>query len=96
MTKSVIIDRLVDAISSSGKTFNQISKENIYQFLNSEKIDKSTWPDIYEKLSQYYNSVNKVGNINTQAVDYGDSSHNDVKVRQPKKSVFSEIKKIAG
>ena len=29
-------------------------------------------------------------------VDYTDNSHNDVKVRQPRKSIFSEIKKVAG
>ena len=29
-------------------------------------------------------------------VDYTDNSHNDVKVRQPRKSVFGEIKKVAG
>ena len=29
-------------------------------------------------------------------VDYTDNSHNDVKVRQPRKSVFGEVKKIAG
>jgi hypothetical protein len=28
--------------------------------------------------------------------DYTDNSHNDVKVRQPRKSIFSEIKKVAG
>jgi hypothetical protein len=32
----------------------------------------------------------------SSVVDYTDNSHNDVKVRQPRKSIFSEIKKVAG
>ena len=67
-----IIDILVDAITASGKKFNEIDKRAIFSHLKKQGINQN------------------------KLIDYDDSSHNDVKLRQPRKSIFSEIKKIAG
>lgn len=94
-----LIDVLVDAITTSGKKFNEIDKRAIFDYLKKQGIGQSKFESIYEELSNIYNSSKskKESKPNpVKVVDYGDSSHNDVKLRQPRKSVFSEIKKIAG
>ena len=65
-----LLNKLVDAVTASGKKLKEIDKSAIFAFL--DRSHKSA------------------------VVDYTDNSHNDVKVRQPRKTVFSEIKKIAG
>lgn len=92
-----VIDVLVDAITASGKKFNQIDKKSIFVFLENQNIDRNKFESIYQELTNIYNSSSKDKDSSTiSVVDYNDSSHNDVKTRQPRKSVFSEIKKIAG
>lgn len=56
---------------------------------NKQKYSSSKMTDIDVEVSMDETHRESV-------VDYSDSSHNDVKNRQPRKSVFSEIKKIAG
>lgn len=98
-----IISTLVDAITASGKKFKEIDKNSIFAFLENQGVSRNKWESVYQSLSNVYSS--KSGSKNTEnpinkaketVVDYSDSSHNDVKTRQPRKSVFSEIKKIAG
>lgn len=96
-----LIDVLVDAITGSGKEFNQIDKKSIFDYLKKSGIDQNKFESIYEELSNVYNPSKKSSNKERKpsvvsVVDYADSSHNDVKLRQPRKSIFSEIKKIAG
>ena len=93
------VTQLVDAITASGKKFADVSKDAIFGFLEREGVSKKSWESIYEELRQIYHpssSKKEVKNVSSPVVDYTDSSHNDVKVRQPRKSVFSEITKIAG
>lgn len=92
------VTQLVDAITASGKKFADVSKDAIFGFLEREGVSKKNWESIYEELRQIYQpSTKKEDRKHLSAVvDYTDSSHNDVKVRQPRKSVFSEITKIAG
>jgi hypothetical protein len=101
---------LVDAVHASGKKFSEISKESILAFLERQGESRSTWESTYQKLSEVFNTSKGKSNSRSSSgssgtpnmvsmnsvVDYSDSSHNDVKTRQPRKSVFSEIKKIAG
>ena len=100
-----LLNQLVDAVTASGKKFKEIDKNAIFSFLNKEGAPKNTWDSIYEKLENIFNhtpgSNGQAGkkedrNHKSAVVDYTDNSHNDVKVRQPRKTVFSEIKKIAG
>lgn len=109
MNRKEIVNALVDAITASGKKFAEISKDSIYGFLKREGIEEKHWNSIYDDLEEIYIPTSKkkkqnpnqghIGMSQTGShthVDYSDSSHNDVKVRQPRKSVFSDIKKIAG
>jgi hypothetical protein len=101
---------LVDAVTASGKKFSEISKESILAFLERQGEPRNTWESTYQKLGDMFNP-NKKSNSSSgfggsplkqdrlhksSVVDYTDNSHNDVKVRQPRKSIFGEIKKIAG
>ena len=99
---------LVEAVQVSGKKFSEISKESILAFLQKQGEPRNTWESTYQKLSDTFNPKKK--NMSSSGfggskeerthksvvVDYTDNSHNDVKVRQPRKSVFGEVKKIAG
>jgi N-acetylmuramoyl-L-alanine amidase CwlA len=98
MTKQEILNALSDAITASGKKFSEISKESVLSFLQKENVPQREWTDIYEKLSQMYQKQTQVDKkpTKTGVVDYSNSSHNDVKVREPRKTIFSDIKKIAG
>jgi len=99
---------LVEAVQATGKKFSEISKESILAFLERQGEPRSTWESTYQKLGEVFNPKKKSTNksssgsagspqmIESVVVDYTDNSHNDVKVRQPRKSIFSEIKKVAG
>ena len=92
------VSQLVDAITASGKKFTDVSKDAIFGFLEREGVSKKSWESIYDELRQIYQPSTKKEDRKhlSSVVDYTDSSHNDVKVRQPRKTVFSEITKIAG
>ena len=96
MAKINYVSQLVDAITASGKKFTDVSKDAIFAFLEREGVSKKSWESIYDELRNIYHPSKEVKNVSSPVVDYTDSSHNDVKVRQPRKSVFSEITKIAG
>jgi len=101
---------LIEAVQASGKKFNEISKEAIFSFLDKQGESRNTWETTYQKLSDVFspkkNTLSSSGfggsslkedrSHKSSVVDYTDNSHNDVKVRQPRKSIFSEIKKVAG
>jgi hypothetical protein len=97
-----IVNMLIDAVTASGKSFKDIEKSSIYAFLEKQNIPRDAWDKIYSKLDSVFSGkkdtvTNSVSTYNEQTTyDYSDSSHNDVKVRTPRKTVFSEIKKIAG
>ena len=100
---------LVEAVQASGKKFTEISKDSIFAFLQKQGEPKNSWELTYQKLADVFNpkksnsssgfggnSINQDRTHKSSVVDYTDNSHNDVKVRQPRKSVFGEIKKVAG
>jgi hypothetical protein len=101
---------LVDAVTASGKRFSEISKDSIFAFLDKQGESRNTWESTYQKLSDVFNTKKKTNSSSgfggsslkedrthkSSVVDYTDNSHNDVKVRQPRKSIFGEIKKVAG
>jgi hypothetical protein len=90
-TTTEILKTLSDAVTASGKKLSEIGKEPIFEFLKRNETPKNLWEGIYEKLLQIHNHVEQKPKL-----DYSDNSHNDVKHREPRKKVFSEIKKIAG
>jgi hypothetical protein len=102
---------LVEAVQASGKKFSEISKDSILAFLERQGEPRNTWESTYQKLADAFSPKKKSTNKSSSGdagfsapyqmpesavVDYTDNSHNDVKVRQPRKSVFGEIKKVAG
>jgi len=101
---------LVEAVQASGKKFSEISKDSILAFLDKQGEPRNTWESTYQKLGDIFlpnkksNSSSGFGGSSlkgdrthkSSVVDYTDNSHNDVKVRQPRKTVFGEIKKLAG
>lgn len=98
--KQQIIDILTDAVNTSGKNFIDISKESIYNFLKKEGVPSNTWDDIYDTLSYQYGGPAAIRNRRTDdqkekkisdVVDYSNNDHNDVKLRQPRKSIFGDI-----
>ena len=99
-----LLSQLVDAVSASGKKFKDIDKNAIFAFLDKEGAPRNTWSSIYEKLENVFNGstsgsagfAKEDRKHKSSVVDYTDNSHNDVKVRQPRKSVFGEITKVAG
>jgi hypothetical protein len=86
-----IINILVDAVVASGKKFNEIPKESIFAYLNKAGINKSKWQSTYDTLASNFKEtipiVKKIEQSHPQ-------SRNELKQRQPRKSIFSEIKKI--
>lgn len=97
-----IIDALSEAILETGRPFKDIPKSSITDYLTKVGVNKSKHDEIYQKLTEIYTPKQKnyknIGdterNSKYQVVDYTDTTHNDVKERQPRKNVFSEITKI--
>ena len=93
-----IIKILMDAVVASGKKFSEIPKESIFVYLDKAGINKSKWQSIYDTLASNFKETKptvKVVENQKNVVDYTKlSTQNDVKQRQPRKSIFSEIKKI--
>lgn len=101
---------LVEAVQASGKKFGEISKESVLAFLERQGEPRNSWESTYQKLGEVFNPKKKNMSSSgfggstlkedrthkSSVVDYTDNSHNDVKVRQPRKSIFGEIKKVAG
>lgn len=95
MNTTELLKTLSDAVTASGKSLSEIGKEPIFEFLKRNETPKNLWEGIYEKLRHIHAPQNVSTAIGSK-VDYTDNSHNDVKYREPRKKVFSEIKKIAG
>jgi len=110
MNKQEAVNSLIDSITGSGKKFSEISKDAIYGFLKREGIPQNQWESIHEELKKEY-QPKKIKNENlsqgsvaykdfvgekTPTVNYSSDAHNEVKKREPRKSIFSEITKIAG
>ena len=93
MTTKEIITSLSDAVLASGKPLKEL-KDPIFDYLRKNGVSEETWDGIWEKLNTLHKESTKevkVGKI----VDYSQST-SDLKVREPRKTVFGPIKKIAG
>lgn len=96
MNIAEIIVQLSDAVTASGKKVSEIGKDAIFEYLNRVGIPKQKWSEMYEKLKSIHEPQKSSATAIGSKVDYTDNSHNEVKHREPRKKVFSEIKKIAG
>ncbi len=108
MNKQEAVNSLIDAITGSGKKFSEISKDAIYGFLKREGVPQNQWESIHEELKKEYQPKKSKNQSNesqsykdfvgekTPVVNYSSDAHNEVKKREPRKSIFSEITKIAG
>lgn len=95
-TTSELLKTLSDAVTASGKKLSEIGKEPIFEYLKRSEVPKNLWEGLYEKLKNLHEPQ-------TTAIDqnsWHDSSWSnevpDSNKKQPRKKVFSEIKKIAG
>jgi len=92
MNTKELLTTLSDAVTASGKSLGEIGKDPIFEYLKRSEIPKNLWEGLYEKLQHLHNTRSQpVG-----GVDYSETTHSDVKHREPRKKLFSEIKKIAG
>lgn len=94
MNTKELFKTLSDAVTASGKKFSEIGKEPIFEYLKRSEVPKNLWEGLYEKLKNLHEpSTNNQSNWH----DVGWSEEvPDTNKKQPRKKVFSEIKKIAG
>jgi hypothetical protein len=98
--KNLSIDQILehthDAILASGKKFHEIPKEVIEGFLNQSGLSMEQAKKVYKHLKGEYNDTKSSPTtpvsspVHTPTVD-----HYTEKTKNPRKSVFGEIKKIA-
>ncbi len=87
-----IIGQLSDAITASGQTLPNIGKEPILQYLKKVGAPKQYWNDIYERLKD----IHDPGSRATSGAPRPQQTLPQEKHREPRKSVFGPVKKIAG
>ena len=98
MNTKELLSTLSDAVTASGKPLSEIGKDPIFEYLKRSEIPKNLWEGLYEKLqrihSDPYNIEDAIDSKSTH--NYSENVPRDVKHREPRKKLFSEIKKIAG
>lgn len=103
MKKEEVIVSLIREIQNSGKKFKDIPKKNIIDYISFCDIkNKRDVDSIYDSIVNYYNSIETKSDKSNS--NFKDScnvimedinlSNNEIKQRTPRKSIFSEIKKI--
>ena len=105
ITVKKAIQELSDAVTASGKSLEQIGKVPVSEYLRKAGINQNSFNDVWDKLVELHNPKQSVftgatgpagpmgasgpAGVNTNPVP-------QEKQRVPRKSVFGEIKKIAG
>jgi hypothetical protein len=95
----MLIEKLIsltqDAITASGKKFKEIDPESIKGFLrNQSNLSKEQLNTIMNRLSEIYSSKNSKKIESVESPVHTNDSYVP-KVKEARKSVFGEIKKIA-
>ena len=93
MTTKEIITNLSDVVIASGKPLKEL-KDPIFDYLRKINASETTWQGIWQKLNTLHNEP-KQEVKKEKVVDYSQST-SDLKVREPRKTVFGPIKRIAG
>jgi hypothetical protein len=93
-----IIGQLSDAVTASGKKISEIGKEPILHYLEKIGTPKQYWNEIYEKLRGIHDPVAGSHGTSGPGGNYAPTTPplDKEKHREPRKSVFGQIKKIAG
>lgn len=93
-----IVSGLSDAVTASGKKLAEIGRDPIMQYLEKVGAPKKYWNEIYEKLRDLHDpgrhGTSGPGNSSTPS--YTQTILPLEKHREPRKSVFGPVKKIAG
>ena len=93
---SEIVAGLSDAVVASGKKLADIGKEPILQYLEKVGTPKKYWNDIYEKLRDLHEPGRHGTSESGNASNATQTILPQEKQREPRKSVFGPVKKIAG
>lgn len=96
-----VVSALSDAITASGRPLNEINKTSINDFLQKSRVDNAYWDYVYQKLSEIHTPN---GSADNSGKEWKDANWSDdlpstpttVSQKQPRKTVFGQIKKIAG
>lgn len=96
-----VVSALSDAITASGRPLNEINKTSINDFLQKSRVDNAYWDYVYQKLSEIHTPK---GSVDNSGKEWKDANWSDdlpstpttVSQKQPRKTVFGQIKKIAG
>ena len=80
-----IIDKLQNAVKSSGKSFDSIPKEMILKFLRDSGIRNE------QQLEEIFKGLKKNNQTNPSVSEVKLSEPS----KKPKKSIFGEIKRVA-
>ena len=88
-----LVDFTIDAIVASGKKFDNISKDAIVNFLtNTQNVTNKEAEKVYKKVSEI---ISGKTDLKPQTLQTSSVHHEEpLKQKPPRKSVFSEIKKI--
>jgi hypothetical protein len=96
--KNLSIDQILahtqDAILASGKKFHELPKEAIEGFLKQMGLSMEQAKKVYKHLKGEYNDTKNSTPVSTP-VHTPTVDHYTEKIKNPRKSVFGEIKKIA-
>lgn len=96
MDTKELLKTLSDAVTASGKSLKEIGKEPIFEYLKRSEVPKNQWESIYEKLNRIHYPNDSVVNKDSWHDTTWSNDLPDPNTKQPRKKVFSEIKKIAG
>ena len=97
--KNLSIDQILahtqDAILASGKKIHEIPQEVIEGFLNQMGLSIDQSKKVYKHLKGDYNDTKNSTTPVNSPVHTPTVDHYTEKIKTPRKSIFSEIKKIA-
>lgn len=103
--KDRFINSIMDAVTASGKKFEDIGRDSFYKFFESQKIPTDMWDSTYLNLCELYKPKKSTSSgviddtmkkiMDSPPVDYYSKSQNDVKSRTPRKNIFGKISKIS-
>lgn len=84
-----------DAITASGKKFKEINPESIKEFLKDKGLNKNQISEAMDRLSEIYTGSKKSKSPEIVGTPVDTNSSYTPKVREARKNVFGEIKRIA-
>jgi hypothetical protein len=84
-----------DAITASGKKFKEIDPDAIKGFLRDKGLNKNQITEAMDRLSEIYTGTKKSKKPEIVETPVDSNSSYTPKVREARKNVFGDIKRIA-